>query len=228
MEWVLVIILVIVILVITGVKNLPNHLEDVQGPQYQMLGSLFTPAERSFLGILKLALNDEADVFGKVRVADVITPKKGQQRSEWQKAFNKISSKHFDFIVCNKEDLTPICVIELNDSSHNSKKRQERDRFLEEACKSAKLSLLQVPAKATYNVQEIRELLIQYIPKIPCADNIKINLGKFETDQSSRMDKVCPKCSSAMTLKIAKRGKNSGNEFWGCSAFPKCRYLESK
>lgn len=34
---------------------------------------------------------------------------------------------------------------------------------------------------------------------------------------------VCPKCGSAMVKRRAKRGTQAGNQFWGCSAFPKCR-----
>ena len=33
----------------------------------------------------------------------------------------------------------------------------------------------------------------------------------------------CPVCRSAMQRRIAKRGVNIGNEFWGCSQYPKCR-----
>ncbi|WAR43561.1 restriction endonuclease [Methylomonas rapida] len=33
----------------------------------------------------------------------------------------------------------------------------------------------------------------------------------------------CPKCGGAMVKRIAKQGANTGNAFWGCSAFPKCR-----
>jgi len=35
--------------------------------------------------------------------------------------------------------------------------------------------------------------------------------------------KSCSRCHSEMVLRKATKGKNSGNEFWGCSAFPKCR-----
>lgn len=37
----------------------------------------------------------------------------------------------------------------------------------------------------------------------------------------------CSKCNSDMVLRKATKGKNAGNEFWGCSAFPKCRNIES-
>jgi hypothetical protein len=35
--------------------------------------------------------------------------------------------------------------------------------------------------------------------------------------------KSCSKCGAEMVLRKAIKGKNAGNEFWGCSAFPKCR-----
>jgi len=33
----------------------------------------------------------------------------------------------------------------------------------------------------------------------------------------------CPKCGGEMLLRTAKNGKNAGNQFWGCAAFPACR-----
>ncbi|GAA5217196.1 NERD domain-containing protein [Corallincola platygyrae] len=45
--------------------------------------------------------------------------------------------------------------------------------------------------------------------------------------ESKKPEKQCPRCGSAMVLRKAKRGANAGNEFWGCSAFPKCRAVEN-
>ena len=36
------------------------------------------------------------------------------------------------------------------------------------------------------------------------------------------------KTEKNMVLKVAKKGKSVGNEFWGCSSFPKCRHIEQK
>ena len=33
----------------------------------------------------------------------------------------------------------------------------------------------------------------------------------------------CPLCGSAMVKRTARKGANSGSEFWGCSAYPGCR-----
>lgn len=38
---------------------------------------------------------------------------------------------------------------------------------------------------------------------------------------------LCPKCGEPMVRRSAKKGKTSGKEFWGCSAFPKCRGIIS-
>jgi restriction system protein len=40
-------------------------------------------------------------------------------------------------------------------------------------------------------------------------------------------NKACPKCSSILVLRTAKKGMNTGGQFWGCSAYPKCRHTES-
>ncbi|OPY05601.1 MAG: Restriction endonuclease [Syntrophorhabdus sp. PtaB.Bin184] len=34
---------------------------------------------------------------------------------------------------------------------------------------------------------------------------------------------LCPRCGSAMVLKTARRGRNAGSQFWGCSRYPACR-----
>ncbi len=34
---------------------------------------------------------------------------------------------------------------------------------------------------------------------------------------------TCPRCGVKMKLRAAKKGANSGNKFWGCVNYPKCR-----
>lgn len=37
----------------------------------------------------------------------------------------------------------------------------------------------------------------------------------------------CPRCGGKLVLRTAKKGSNAGNRFYGCSNFPKCRYIRS-
>lgn len=109
-----------------------------------------------FLGVLDQAISDKYHIFGKVRVADILTPAKGMSRKNWQIAFNRISSKHFDYILCSKDKLDVIAVIELDDKSHNSNKTKNRDSLLEAACESAGLELIRFQAKRNDNIQSVR------------------------------------------------------------------------
>lgn len=44
---------------------------------------------------------------------------------------------------------------------------------------------------------------------------------------SSENELICPRCGSTLVLRTAKKGDNAGNQFYGCSAFPKCRYIKN-
>ncbi|MCS3902664.1 hypothetical protein J2T55_000668 [Methylohalomonas lacus] len=39
--------------------------------------------------------------------------------------------------------------------------------------------------------------------------------------------RLCPKCGSPLVLRTAKRGAKRGEQFWGCSAYPKCRVMQN-
>ncbi len=44
-----------------------------------------------------------------------------------------------------------------------------------------------------------------------------------ETEKVIEETVICPKCGAPMVLRKASKGANAGNEFYGCSNFPKCR-----
>ncbi|MGQ7816025.1 NERD domain-containing protein [Metapseudomonas furukawaii] len=40
-------------------------------------------------------------------------------------------------------------------------------------------------------------------------------------------ERKCPKCGSALLIRAMKSGPKARQQFWGCSAFPKCRTMQS-
>ncbi|MEH6444484.1 MAG: DUF2726 domain-containing protein [Oceanospirillaceae bacterium] len=120
---------------------------------------MFTLAERSFYGVLCQATKGKALVFGKVRVADILKTQSGLCAKVRQIAFNKISGKYFDFVLCHPADLSIIATVGLDDASHNSKKAVRRDEFLAAACKAAGLKLHRFKAQKSYNIVEIQQPL---------------------------------------------------------------------
>ncbi|HVZ64020.1 MAG TPA: DUF2726 domain-containing protein [Lacunisphaera sp.] len=126
---------------------------------YYLRKSLFSAAERSFLGLLEAQLPPGVRVFGKVRLEDILGVKSGLERGERQSALNRIRSKHVDFLLVRANDLAPLAGIELDDRSHEEEDRQERDAFVDSAFASAGLPLLHIPAQKAYNPGELRAKL---------------------------------------------------------------------
>jgi hypothetical protein len=117
---------------------------------YESQKVLLSPAERSFLGVLQGALGSELVVAPKVRLADVIRVSKGLSRSANQHAFNRIVSKHVDFVLCRKSDFSIAAVLELDDQSHQRQSRAARDGFVDSALAAAGIPILHVKAQAHY------------------------------------------------------------------------------
>jgi restriction system protein len=57
--------------------------------------------------------------------------------------------------------------------------------------------------------------------------NAETRRRHIENLERNERNPVCPRCGSAMALRTAKRGPNAGGEFWGCSAYPRCRATKS-
>ena len=133
-----------------------------QGPQdypYEKELALLSPAERSFLGVLEQAVNGRYRFMGKVRLADVVKVKTGMSRSAWQNAFNRIQSKHLDFVACDPATLMVQFAVELDDETHSQSKRQERDEFVDKALQAAGIPIFHFIAKRGYSVQDVQGVL---------------------------------------------------------------------
>lgn len=113
MVWFMLAVVAIVLLLLVA-KKLAAKKIDSDYP-YHKNEHLFSPAERSFLDVLERAVGKDIRVFGKVRVADILSPLGTRGQPRWQSSFNKIGGKHFDYVVCAARDLSILCAVELND-----------------------------------------------------------------------------------------------------------------
>lgn len=55
--------------------------------------------------------------------------------------------------------------------------------------------------------------------------NQVVNAAPPITEALTQANPLCPRCGNPMVLRTAKRGDNRGNQFWGCSGYPKCRFI---
>lgn len=121
---------------------------------YQKKKYLLTINERNFYEVLsEVAQEHNKLLFTKVRLEDLLlTPGSYRERQIYR---NKVKSKHIDFVLCDKETVSPILAIELDDSTHNEEKAQERDEFKNRALANAGLPILRIKVKSFYNPQEL-------------------------------------------------------------------------
>lgn len=237
MEWIPLILLMFALVLLLGkmVNNLP------QDYPYQQRGPLLTHAERSFYGVLCQAVNQRVLVFSKVRIADVLCTEKGLSPKTRITAFNRISAKHFDFILCDPKTLRVLAAIELDDTSHTTPKVKARDRLVEGACNAAGLTLHRINVTRSYSVNALREQLFPTPTPHPvdtAQDKTPSSFGQQTSDIPVKTETVkpveitpttpaavCPKCRAALIRRTAKKGKHQGATFMACSSYPKCRYI---
>ena len=155
-------ILVFLLAIVAVIKVIMK--QKAQGKQaypYEKEPALFSPAERSFLGVLEQVINNRYHLMGKIRLADIVKVKSGLNKSAWQNAFNKIQSKHIDIVACDPTTLSVLFVVELDDKTHSQSKRQNRDQFVDNVLRAAGIPIVHFTAKNSYSLQEIESILSQ-------------------------------------------------------------------
>lgn len=72
---------------------------------------------------------------------------------------NRIRQKRVDYLLCARASMKPLVVVELDDSSHDAPKRQDRDAFLDNAGEAAGLKILHFRGRLAFDPGTLREAL---------------------------------------------------------------------
>ncbi len=63
--------------------------------------------------------------------------------------------------------------------------------------------------------------------KVKHVSTIKMQQNDIPPIMGNANELICPKCGGTLQLRVAKRGANAGNQFYGCSNYPKCKYVRN-
>lgn len=101
-------------------------------------------------------------IQAKIRLADLI------ETTTYNKTdFNKICSKHVDFVLCEKQNLKPLLIIELDDNSHNYENRRIRDDFVNQSLVQSGYKVLRIRnLDKTKIEQTVIEILTNKLPAV--------------------------------------------------------------
>ena len=74
-------------------------------------------------------------------------------------------------------------------------------------------------------VDLVEEVISQIDEEEPATKNPAM-VEEAQKEMPVTMGKIiCPVCGGELVLRTARRGANAGKQFYGCSSFPKCRYI---
>ena len=139
MDWIWIIVLAVIVLAIELYRakkpqqgNTPIETDTPKtdySQSYQRKYLLTKNEYREYMTLRKIAAEKDLIICPKVRLLDIIEPRKGEK--DYKSLFFKVQAKHVDFVICDK-DLRIKAVLELDDNSHDQKDRQNRDAFVDQ------------------------------------------------------------------------------------------------
>jgi len=145
--------LVILVAIILVIKFLSSSNKKEKLPSFPFYAKKpLTPVEQSLYYKLVNAL-PEYVILSQVALSRFLGVKESANYMEW---FNRINRMTVDFLVC-KKDFSIVAAIELDDSSHNSERRQETDDKKNQALRSAGIRIIRWNVKDVPDTNKIRE-----------------------------------------------------------------------
>jgi very-short-patch-repair endonuclease len=155
------IVFLVVVLIAIGflkryVRGPSAHSSDAENLPYGLRRAMMSPAERSFFGILEQAVDmSQYHIFPQAPLASLVYVQKGTE--SYLRHENRIRSKVVDFVLCTRDTVAPVLVIELDDSSHERDDRKERGAFVDSVMDKVCLPILHVKARRDYDPRALAD-----------------------------------------------------------------------
>jgi predicted RNA-binding Zn-ribbon protein involved in translation (DUF1610 family) len=134
-------------------------------------------------------------------------------RSIWESTEDRLTEEQVNELFVRLKNLTNVdqATKEAHIASINNRYKKEKTETVSEKISEQAAGLASVEAvkAVSRTVVEIPEKEIE------------------EVQEKSPNQLICPRCGSELILRTARKGENAGNQFYGCSSFPKCRYTQT-
>ena len=149
-------ILFAMISLIVIVALLASRLNDTSFPfPFDSKSAVFTPAEKNFQNLVEQAVGSKYRVINRVKLADIVTIRKGVSNRASQTAISNAQNKYLDFVICKRDSMKLLGVIDLVDTQGRGYKLK-KDWFVSGALEAASIPHVRIKVKANYTVAEIR------------------------------------------------------------------------
>ncbi len=139
-----------------------NHDFDQTPPSYTSKDSIMTDCEKQFFQAIKDIVGESYVVQPQINLASIID--KNSSMKYRNELFRNIDMGIFD------RDYKLLVLVEINDATHSSRDRRERDAKVAHICNEAKIPLVVFWTKYGVNKKYIKDRLGAYLalPGTPC------------------------------------------------------------
>ncbi|MCU7555457.1 DUF2726 domain-containing protein [Alteromonas sp. ASW11-19] len=155
MELALILLMLLIVVAIGAMKLVDQGMAF----PFKRKTTLFTPAEQTFLKLIEQAVGHEFRIVCRVRLSDVLQVRHQKNRKQANAALSRAASRQLDFVLCDKQDMSPIMAIDLVHSQGKDGYKSQRDWFVSGALDAAGVPHARIKVKSGYSVEDIRECI---------------------------------------------------------------------
>lgn len=127
---------------------------------------LMTQSENTFFKLLIESVGDHVNVFPQVRLSSLLYRAKGIERRYWHAALARINQKSVDYVLCDKVTGVILLVIELDDITHDTVIRQQRDSDVNAMLKEAGMPFFRFRNVSSLTRDIIVSQIYEVLPQI--------------------------------------------------------------
>ncbi len=193
---------------------------------------------RSHIKYLRAFLGEQIPMRSIIVFSDRCTLKSVQIKSNDISVINRYNVVPVVSAICNQ---TPIDILDENSIAEIYSKLYPFTQ-VDEVIKAQHIanihnSLNGNPVQKAQPVQtnsvvqkvEIPEPVTTTQTAVVSSDSVVVNVVEppVNTVETIQQPPKCPRCNGNLILRTAARGSNAGNLFYGCSNYPKCKYIQN-
>lgn len=124
-------------------------------------------AEADLFHLLMEVYGDRYHVFPQMAYSHIVQAKKSLPYRERFRYWNMINRKSADFVICDKLEVVPRVIIELDGPTHELEERRERDGFVDELMQCTGLPICHLKLHEATNRDSVREEVDRALTPIP-------------------------------------------------------------
>ncbi len=155
MELAIILMMLLIVVAIGALKLSDNGLSF----PFKRKATLLSQTENQFFSMIEQAVGNKYRILCRVRLSEVICLRQNTDKKTAKSALLKANSKQLDFVLCNREDMSPVMAIDLVNNQTKDGYKSQRDWYVSSALDAARVPHLRIKAKNGYTLAEIRDCI---------------------------------------------------------------------